>query len=406
MRIAILTREFEKETAFGGIATFYKHLSKGLEVLGHEVEIFTQGIWKPYTQVVQGTTVHRVVPKWMLGGPRIGGHMGKMPLGAFTWSLAFELFNKLLMEHRRLPFDVVDAHEHLGVGAFVGIRRTLPLIQTLVTPYTILADQGLNGYKKDFNYRLVYIAEKIALKRSQLLRTLSHDVGEKVKKRFKIEQKIGFTYNPIDLNSVKPNTSNMAKRTEVRILYVGRLEQRKGIHLLTESIPMIALSCPEARFTFIGADGPDDKGLGSMKTSVLNRLKACRTDHMVTFHDPVPYDDLIRIYQDHDIVVVPSLYDNSPYTCQEGMSCGKPVISFDSGGAPEYLGDTGIVVKTGDVAGLAKEIGKLVKDSGRREALGKAARARAEKIFGKESVARQSVDLYMEGIALFRKDRA
>jgi glycosyltransferase involved in cell wall biosynthesis len=87
------------------------------------------------------------------------------------------------------------------------------------------------------------------------------------------------------------------------------------------------------------------------------------------------------------------------------MSCGKPVISFDSGGAPEYLGETGIVVKTGDIALLAREIAGLVKDSGKRETLGKAARERAERIFGKESVARESVDLYMEGMELFRVRR-
>jgi hypothetical protein len=403
MRVAILTREFEKETALGGIATFYKHLSKGLEEEGHDVEVFTQGVTQPYTQVVDGISVHRVVPRWLFRGPRVGGFTGGMPLGFFAWSLAYELYKRLLVEHRRRPFQVVDVHEHLGIGAIVGMKSLLPQVVTLVTPYSMLVEQKLNYFKKDSNYYLICHAEKRALRQSQVLRALSHDLGRRIKERFKLDKPIHVTYNPMDLHLMSPVPANPDQIGKVRILFVGRLEQRKGVHLLAEAIPTVANSCPEAFFTFIGSDGLAENGSGSMRAFLKHSFRASGTDKIVSFCDPVPYKELVRVYQSHDIVVVPSLYDNSPFSVQEGMSCGKPVVAFDSGGAREYLAETGIVVEKGNIADLAEVIITLVRGHAKRVALGKAARKRAEQLFGKECVARQSVALYEEAIALWGK---
>jgi glycosyltransferase involved in cell wall biosynthesis len=405
MRIAILTREFEKETALGGIATFYKHLSRGLVDLGNEVEIFTQGISKPYTQVIDGITVHRVVPRWAGVGPRVGGFTGGMPLGFFAWSLARELYIKLLVEHNRRPFHVADVHEHLGIGVVLGIKNPLPQVVTLVTPYAMLAEQKLNSFKKDLSYFLIRHAENTSLRRSQVLRALSQDLGTKIKERYNLRRSIPLTYNPMDLRLMSPGAMCPDRTGRVGILCVGRLEQRKGVHLLAEAIPIVANSCPEAQFTFIGADGLDSSGSGSMKASLQSFFKASGIDNIVSFSDPVPYEELVKVYQSHDIVAVPSLYDNSPYSVQEGMSCAKPVVTFDSGGAREYLGVAGVTVKKGNIEELASVIITLVKDHAKRVALGKAARKRAEELFGKEAVARQSVALYEEAIALWGKGK-
>jgi glycosyltransferase involved in cell wall biosynthesis len=295
-------------------------------------------------------------------------------------------------------------HEHLGIGAVLGIKHLLPQVVTLVTPYAMLAEQKLNSFKKDISYFLIRKAEKTSLKRSQILRALSQDLGTKIKERCNLMKPIHLTYNPMDLRLMSPGAMCPERTGTVGILCVGRLEQRKGVHLLAEAIPIVANSCPEAQFTFIGADGLDSSGSGSMKAFLQSFLKASGTDNIVSFIDPVPYEELVKVYQSHDIVAVPSLYDNSPYSVQEGMSCAKPVVAFDSGGAREYLGEAGVTVKKGNIEELASVIITLVRDHAKRVALGKAARKRAEYLFGKEAVARQSVALYEEAITLWGQE--
>jgi len=62
-------------------------------------------------------------------------------------------------------------------------------------------------------------------------------------------------------------------------------------------------------------------------------------------------DEKIRdAYAGADIFVLPSLEDNLPNTILEAMSCGTPVVAFDTGGIPEMVsnGVTGQVVPLGD----------------------------------------------------------
>lgn len=95
---------------------------------------------------------------------------------------------------------------------------------------------------------------------------------------------------------------------------------------------------------------------------------------------------------DFDVAVVPSVYpDPLPRSVIEAMALGKPVVAFDVGGVAEMLkdGETGALMKAGDVAALAEQVLRYLRDPALREAQGRAGRARVESDFDGERQARR-----------------
>lgn len=74
------------------------------------------------------------------------------------------------------------------------------------------------------------------------------------------------------------------------------------------------------------------------------------------------------VYSAADAVVLPSLADNLPLVLQEAMACGTPLIGFDTGGVPDLVrhDETGLLVETGNVDGLASAIFAMMDDDARR----------------------------------------
>ena len=102
---------------------------------------------------------------------------------------------------------------------------------------------------------------------------------------------------------------------------------------------------------------------------------------------------------DFDIAVVPSIYpDPLPRAVIEAMALGKPVIAFDVGGVAEMLkdGETGTLVKGGDVSGLAKQFVRYLRDGDLRTRQGNAGRMRVESEFNGERQAKRIQDQIVE----------
>jgi len=74
-------------------------------------------------------------------------------------------------------------------------------------------------------------------------------------------------------------------------------------------------------------------------------------------------EEMNEAYNAADIFVLPSLADNLPGVAMEALAGGTPVVTFDTGGIPEIIGDDcGLIVPRGDVNALAKAIESMVAD--------------------------------------------
>ena len=90
--------------------------------------------------------------------------------------------------------------------------------------------------------------------------------------------------------------------------------------------------------------------------------------------------ELLRLYQQADLLVLPTYGDTNPWVLLEAMACGTPAVSSDVGAIPELLdeGRAGTVVPHGDRDALAGALDALLADGSRRARLGAAARERCE----------------------------
>src|SRR5262245_35434504 len=78
------------------------------------------------------------------------------------------------------------------------------------------------------------------------------------------------------------------------------------------------------------------------------------------------------------------------------MACGKPIVATSAGGIPEIVvdGETGLLVRPRDHAGMARAIVTLLKDPALRQRMGKAGLARARKHFSAERMVAETLQIY------------
>jgi glycosyltransferase involved in cell wall biosynthesis len=158
------------------------------------------------------------------------------------------------------------------------------------------------------------------------------------------------------------------------IVFIGSLEERKGIKYLLKAFPLIKASVPDVKLLIVGKPLPGQKGY-------LNMLKGLAKDPNIIFAGTRP--DVYDIIAASDILAAPSLSEAFGRTVIEAMACGKPVVASNVGGIPEIIedGKTGILVPPKDEKALANAVIKLFASKDLAGSMGKAGRQRAEQYF-------------------------
>lgn len=169
---------------------------------------------------------------------------------------------------------------------------------------------------------------------------------------------------------------------------VARLSEEKGHRVLLEAAPRIQERCPQARLIFAG-DGP----LRAELEETLQRLGL--TQH-IQFLGAFRPPDLPRIFEEFDIVVLPSRVEGMPHVLVEAMAFGKPVVATPVGAVPEMVQNdvNGFLVPVGEAAELAERISLLLLDTALRERLGRQARNIYEERYDYDSVLQKIRALY------------
>jgi glycosyltransferase involved in cell wall biosynthesis len=104
------------------------------------------------------------------------------------------------------------------------------------------------------------------------------------------------------------------------------------------------------------------------------------------------------VYSAADMFVIPSLQEGFGLTGLEALSCGTPVVGFDTGGIPDFVihGETGLLARVGDSADLAEKISILVDDPAAARRMGERGREYVLAHFRHERQAEQYLNLYRE----------
>ena len=395
MRICLISREYPPDTGWGGIGTYTFHLAHGLAERGHVVHVLAQGFGTDRQDADGPVTVHRLA---------YAAAFHAMP-HCREWGLRLEHSFRVYRKLRRIiadhAIDIVEAPNFSGEGFVYSLRKTVPLVTRLHTDFSGLG--RIFGWRATLDHRLSCAIEDAAILRSDLVTCSTRGHGDGMAQALGMDP-ARIARIPLGVPLPDPKEDrNLPKLTHPAILFVGRLERRKGIHTLIEAVPRVLDEIPEARFCVIGRDTYNDgrssafegDGRHSFKAGLLRILPASCRPH-VTFLGYVEPEALGRYYAACDLFVAPSIYESFGFIYLEAMSYGKPVVGCSVGGVPEVVEDgvTGVLVPPEDPLRLSEAIVQLLREPALRRQMAQQARERVVAHFTRDRMVSQTEEAY------------
>ncbi|NDJ23275.1 glycosyltransferase [Nostoc sp. B(2019)] len=226
-------------------------------------------------------------------------------------------------------------------------------------------------------------------------------------------------YNGADIHHFTIYNEHDNKKTNKKdikqILFVGRISPEKGVHILIDAFNKVVSRYPQVQLKLVGSENalvpwytldredPQIQNLrpyyqGSYRSHLQNRLTSTAASS-VFFLGKVPHFELFEYYQQADIFIFPSVWNEAfGMPIVEAMSMGLPVIATRGGAFPELVEDekTGLLVERGDADALAEAILRLLGDDNLRIAMGEAGQQRAIEKFAWDYQAQKLLHHYQQ----------
>jgi spore coat protein SA len=194
-------------------------------------------------------------------------------------------------------------------------------------------------------------------------------------------------YNGVDVDTFTPRASRAGDQPTV--LYVGRVEERKGVHVILDAFErVISPRVPTATLKIVGPSSYWKRGDHGYYDTLSQR---CAANPRIELRGPT-YDDreLAEIYRHATVAVVPSTFPEAlGLTSLEAQASGVPVVVSDAGGLPETVspGRSGFVFANGNVEQLGELVVDVLANSERRQSMATAARDWAVSTFSWDALA-------------------
>src|SRR3954468_8998488 len=368
----------------GGVGRHVEALAEELIRQGHEVRLLAP--YDPDDRVAK--FAHRGARPELREAPdyfmSLGRTVGVPANGAVSnVTMTPYAISVLSRELRHGGYDVVHVHEPNGAVAscFATEAARTPLVGTFHTYSTGFANRiasGPVGMRRLYNKLHVRIAVSEAA-------------------RWTAERFNGGSYRVIP-NGVHTDAAPQEPKPEpgdeLRLLFVGRAEERKGLPVLLRAFEALQGVGVRARLTVAGATQEEGEPylLDVRGVDVLGRVSE---------------EEKWRLLHDSDLLCAPSLGGESfGMVLTEAFAAGTPVVASDIAGYRDVARDgvDGVLVPPGDPVALGEALHDLAIDPERRQRMGECARERAQR-FAWEHVAEEVLDAYRDAIRIAAEEQ-
>lgn len=222
---------------------------------------------------------------------------------------------------------------------------------------------------------------------------VSKYVSDMITKQGYQKERVHVVYNgvPWEVRSI-PDTVPLSKDKNALIIgCVGRLCESKGQKNLILAFSNILDDFSSATLWLIGKDQQNG---GKYEIELRSLAESLGINNQVVFWGH--QDDVRRLMEQMDVLVLPSYDEGFPLVLLEAMSVGLPVIASRVAGVPEMIvdGETGILIPPGNIEVIGDEIKRLMSNPLFRKSLGEKGRERVLKEFSKEKMLGQVRELY------------
>lgn len=373
MRVVLVSPEYSADA--GGIGTNTSVTARALARLGLATWVITRGSGGVTQE--GGVTVVRLPYR-------------RPPLHSARMLLALLARRRIAAIAARLHPDVVQASEWEAEAWWIARRGLAPVVTRLATP-TYLVEELNHGRPRRASALTRYL-ERDQARRSAAVFAPTRAIAERVGDDWGLAEvkvipnaidiaeveRLGASEPPIDL----PHRS---------LVFIGRLERRKGIQTLGAALPRFLAAHPDVHAFAIGRDPGAHGGDAGDDFRQAVRPVAERV-HLL---GELPRAAALAVVARADVVVLPSLWESFGYVCLEAMALGRPVVASRTGGFAQMVdeGRTGWLVTPGDEDELTEALVAAFSDRARLEAYGAAGRRRAME-WDADRVVGRIVELY------------
>jgi glycosyltransferase involved in cell wall biosynthesis len=234
---------------------------------------------------------------------------------------------------------------HAGPGGVLYVRRLpVPVIITCHHTYR----QQVSHIRSQF-WKVIFLPfEKMTYQLADKIIAVSEATKNALVEQYEIPgNKVTVIHNAADTSRF--HHLGIPKNLH-SVLYVGRIDKRKGIDFLIRSMAFVVRTIPDAQL-LVG-------GQGSYLEKMKSLVRQLNMERNVTFLGFVPDDQLNMLYNQAQCVVVPSIFEGFGITVIEALAAGTRVVGTDVDGIREILngGEYGRLVPYGDHRVLADAI--------------------------------------------------
>jgi glycosyltransferase involved in cell wall biosynthesis len=203
------------------------------------------------------------------------------------------------------------------------------------------------------------------------------------------KNRIVYLPNSVDTNFFKPGKN----KEENLLLYVGRITELKGLHLLIEALKYLKKN---VRLVIIG---PPDWNT-SYYQKLLNTFERenAKGKHKISYLGAMEQSEIVKWYQKASLFILPSFVEGFPVTVLEALSCGTPVVATNVGGIPEVIqnNETGILIPPSNPVSLAKAIDHLLENEDIRLEMTRRGRENVQKQYSLENACKKLRLIYKQ----------
>ena len=369
MHIGFLTTEYPPLSS-GGIGTSIQNLARELAAQGHRVTVLGWGHAVEFED--QGVKV-RFLKRAFL--PRTGWLVGRLALQ--------REFRRLVLEE---GLRLVEAPDWCGLSA--GLRPGCPVV---------LRCHGSAVY---FGHLLneavrpsVRWAERLAFSGANDVAAVSRFTAEVTTRLFGLRHPVTVIPNGID-----PGKFGIAEPAEIEpntILYLGTMVRKKGVLDLCKAFSQVVEQFPAVKLQLVGRDSMERR-TGRSVWGLCQEMLSPPARERAEYVGEVPYRDVAKYVRRAGLCVFPSYAEALPLSWLEAMACGKPVVAYDIGWAREVVehGTTGLLVKRGDIEGLAEGMLHFLREPSLGRCYGERGRSQVQAGFSVRTMAEASINWY------------
>jgi len=408
MRHLFLCREYPPAAYLpGGIGTYVRQICEALALAGEMVHVIGHR-WAGAPRLREVAfggrlTIHRVsldeplrAPDGLAWAPLPGAVQRalldtRLPSQAFAWQAG--LLAERLIEDEGI--DVIEAQEweaplvqlQLRRAAGLGPRHRPPCIVHLhSSTERIFEANSWDTAVADHAPALAL--EALSIRLADAVLAPSRFIARETAARLQLPRE-RITVIPYPLGQGDAVDRPAEVWGTAAVCHVGRLELRKGMLEWAQAVAQVSGEQASLRVHFAGGDTPMRvTGEGSVLRQMRRHLPAARRAQLV-FHGNLDAAAMRRLQASCSLAVVPSRWENFPYSCMEAMRSGLPVIVAPDGGMAEMVeaDRSGWVAAAGTPDGLAAALRcALATPAARRRDMGHAAAARIQALCGTATV--------------------